>query len=225
MLAKSGRRMTGQLAPTFPTFPQASAPFKTCCWLSNHMAAEVGHFRPSCAKRRRVAIRLTAPSEAGGSFSKTFYQTVFMKWRDWAFPNGTSWRHPVGGAVKDKDVRSFRGSAATFLKGRVEDSLVEEILGHEASSQTTRLYAEETELELKLDALKLLTPMTAHLEKKLLQLRPVDRQRFGAGGRLPAQGLKRQGRKEGQKTRSGKPVKRPSASIARKRCGPDPRSP
>jgi len=122
-------------------------------------------------------------SEASGSFSKTFYQTVFMKWRDWAFPNGTSWRHQVGGAVKDKDVRSFRGSAATFLKGRVEDSLVEDILGHEGSSQTTRLYAGETELELKLDALKLLTPMIAHLEKKLLQLRPVDRQRFGAGGR------------------------------------------
>ena len=44
-------------------------------------------------------------------------------------------------------------------------ALIEDILGHEGSSQTTRLYAEETELELKLDALKLLTPMTAHLEK------------------------------------------------------------
>ncbi|WP_157105715.1 hypothetical protein [Sphingomonas sp. TDK1] len=120
------------------------------------------------------------------SFASTFYKSVFKKWRDWAFPNGTEWRHQVRGAMKDKDVHSFRGTASSIMKGKVPDSVRFDILGHEGGNETTRTYDEEATLEDKLDALQWLTPLTSHIQPRVLQLRSKDRQNFGGTrGRRP----------------------------------------
>lgn len=118
-------------------------------------------------------------SATSKSFASTFYKSVFTRWRDWAFPDGTDWRHQVRGAIKDKDVHSFRGAASTMMKGKVPDSVRFDILGHEGMNETTRSYDEEAPLEDKLDALRLLTPLTSHIKTVPLRLRPEDRQRFG----------------------------------------------
>lgn len=110
------------------------------------------------------------------TFAGTFYKSVFRPLRDWAFPEGTSWRHRVGGAWKDKDVHSFRGLAPTTMKGRVPSEVRCDIFGHEGETETARTYDEEAELSLKLDALKLLTPLTAHIPATLpIRLRPPER--------------------------------------------------
>lgn len=110
------------------------------------------------------------------TFAGTFYKSVFRPLRDWAFPEGTSWRHRVGGAWKDKDVHSFRGLATTTMKGRVPSEVRCDIFGHEGETETARTYDEEAELSLKLDALKLLTPLTAHIPATLpIRLRPPER--------------------------------------------------
>ena len=106
-------------------------------------------------------------SPGSDSFASTFYKSIFKKWRDWVFPNGTQWRHRAGGAWKDKDVHSFRGLATSMLKGRVPDSVRCDIFGHEGETETERTYDEEAELEVKLDALRLLTPLTAHIPASL----------------------------------------------------------
>ena len=127
-------------------------------------------------------------SASSTSFASTFYKSVFGKWRAWAFPNGTSWRHQVRGAVKDKDVHSFRGTATSFLKGKVPDSVRIDILGHEGDEEISVSYDEEASLALKLDALKLMTPLTSGIQKYPLRLRPVERQKFG-GRRGRAKGV------------------------------------
>lgn len=119
-------------------------------------------------------------SPGSKSFASTFYKSVFKAWRTWAFPDGTDWRHQVRGAVKDKDVHSFRGTASSMMKGKVPDSVRIDILGHEGESETTRTYDEEASLKDKFDALKFLTPFTVDIEPKPLHLRPADRQKFGA---------------------------------------------
>ncbi|WP_294294231.1 hypothetical protein [uncultured Sphingomonas sp.] len=125
-------------------------------------------------------------SAGSKSFASTFYKSVFTRWRDWAFPEGTDWRHQVRGAMKDKDVHSFRGAASTIMKGKVPDSVRFDILGHEGANETTRTYDEEAPLEDKLDALMLLSPLTSHITVVPLRLRPEDRQKFGRrSGRSP----------------------------------------
>jgi integrase len=114
------------------------------------------------------------------SFAATFYRSVFKPWRAWAFPNGTEWRHQAKGALKDKDVHSFRGVATAMMKGKVEDSVRLDILGHEGENTTTRVYDEEASLSEKLKALLLVSPLTEHVPPHPLRLRPVNRQRFGA---------------------------------------------
>jgi hypothetical protein len=114
------------------------------------------------------------------SFASTFYKSIFQHWRTWAFPNGTSWKHQVGGVMKDKDVHSFRGTATSLLKGKTEDSVRFDILGHEGGNTTTSVYDEEAELEDKLVALKLLSPLTASLKALPLRLRPQERMKFGS---------------------------------------------
>jgi integrase len=110
------------------------------------------------------------------TFSGTFYKSVFRPLRDWAFPEGTPWRHRAGGAWKDKDVHSFRGLATTTMKGRVPSEVRCDIFGHEGETETARTYDEEAELSLKLDALKLLTPLTAHIPATLpIRLRLPER--------------------------------------------------
>lgn len=117
------------------------------------------------------------------SFASTFYKSIFGKWRDWAFPTGTDWRHRARGAWKDKDVHSFRGLATSMLKGRVSDSVRCDIFGHEGETETARTYDEEAELEVKLDALRLLTPLTEHILASLpIRIRPADRLRHGVRG-------------------------------------------
>lgn len=119
-------------------------------------------------------------SPASKSFASTFYKSVFQKWRSWAFPTGTSWRHQVRGAMKDKDVHSFRGTASSMMKGKIQDSVRIDILGHEGETETTRTYDEEAALEDKLRALEILTPLTTHITARPLRLRPPERQKFGA---------------------------------------------
>lgn len=119
-------------------------------------------------------------SPEAASFASTFYKSIFTKLRNWAFPGGTQWRHRVGGAWKDKDVHSYRGLATTLLKGRVPDSLRCDIFGHEGETETASTYDEEAELELKLEALRLLTPLTAQIEASLpIRIRPPERLRHG----------------------------------------------
>ncbi len=114
------------------------------------------------------------------SFASTFYKSIFQHWRNWAFPNGTSWKHQIGGVMKDKDVHSFRGTATSLLKGKVEDSVRFDILGHEGGNTTTSVYDEEAALEDKLVALKLLSPLTASIKVLPLRLRPQERMKFGS---------------------------------------------
>ncbi len=45
--------------------------------------------------------------------------------------------------MKDKDVHSFSGRASTMLKGKVQDSVRIDILGHEGQNETMRTYDEE----------------------------------------------------------------------------------
>lgn len=119
-------------------------------------------------------------SSKSKSFASAFYRSVFRPWRTWAFPDGTPWRHQARGAVKDKDVHSFRGVATSMMKGKVEDSVRFDILGHEGENTTTRIYDEEAELSEKLKALHLVSPLTERLHRHQLRLRPTERQRFGA---------------------------------------------
>lgn len=114
------------------------------------------------------------------SFAGTFYKSIFEKLRNWGFPNGTPWRNRAGGAWKDKDVHSYRGLATSMLKGRGPDSLRCDIFGHEGETETARTYDEEAELDLKLNALRLLTPLTKHIEPSFaIQIRTADRLRHG----------------------------------------------
>lgn len=114
------------------------------------------------------------------SFAKTFYTSVFRRWRSWAFPNGTEWSHVARGATKDKDVHSFRGVASSLMKGKIPDSVRFDILGHEGENTTQRVYDEEAELDEKLMGLVFISPLTAHLAPFPLNLRPTARQKFGA---------------------------------------------
>ncbi|HLV07226.1 MAG TPA: hypothetical protein VKY80_06085 [Croceibacterium sp.] len=114
------------------------------------------------------------------SFSSTFYKSVFKYWRAWAFPNGTSWRHQARGAMKDKDVHSFRGVVSSLMQGKVQDSVRVDILGHEGENTTKRTYDEEASLAEKLKALHLVSELTATIQMHPLRLRPADRQKFGA---------------------------------------------
>ncbi len=52
------------------------------------------------------------------SFASMFYKKVMKNWRDWAFADGSTGRRMVGGAVKDKDVHSFRGRAVSEMQAR-----------------------------------------------------------------------------------------------------------
>lgn len=120
------------------------------------------------------------------SFASTFYKTIFEKLRAWAFPEGTEWRHKVGGAWIDKDVHSFRGTATSMLKGKVEDSVRCDIFGHEGETETSSTYDEEANLAIKLDALRYLTPLTEHIKPNLpVRIRPTARLRHGV--RKPSQ--------------------------------------
>ncbi len=132
---------------------------------------------------RKLGHKLLFPemhSTKSKSFSSTFYKSVFKHWRNWAFPNGTSWRHQVRGAIKDKDVHSFRGVASSLMQGRVEDSVRIDILGHEGENTTKRIYDEEASLDEKIKALHLVSELTAQIPAHPLRLRPAERQRFGA---------------------------------------------
>lgn len=119
------------------------------------------------------------------SFASTFYKSIFKPWRAWAFPEGTRWRHQQKGMTKDKDVHSFRGTAASLLKGQVPDSVRIDILGHEGDNETTRTYDEEADMASKLEALSILTVLTAHLKAHPLRLRPLARQKFGSRASRP----------------------------------------
>ena len=135
-------------------------------------------------------------SPGSSSFASTFYKSIFNPWRKWAFPNGTPWRHQAGGAWKDKDVHSFRGMATSILKGVVPDSVRCDIFGHEGETETARTYDDEAELSIKLEALKHLTPLTAHIQPSLpIHIRPANRLKFGV--RTPS----RLGRPKADKTR------------------------
>ena len=68
----------------------------------------------------------------------------------------------------------------SLMIGKVADSVRSDILGHEGENTTQRVYDEEAPLEEKLRALELISPLTAHLTKKPLRLRPPERQKFGA---------------------------------------------
>lgn len=114
------------------------------------------------------------------SFASTFYKSIFRPLRAWAFPEGTTWRRQDGGASKDKDVHSFRGTATSMLKGIVPDSVRCDIFGHEGETETARTYDDEADLSIKLDALRHLTPLTEHIQPTLpIRIRPADRLRFG----------------------------------------------
>ena len=121
-------------------------------------------------------------SPRSNSFASTFYKSIFKKLRDWAYPDGTSWRHRAGGAWKDKDVHSYRGAATSMMKGHVEDSVRCDIFGHEGETETARTYDEEAELTVKLAALRWLTPLTAHIQAQPVRIRPADRLRHGVRG-------------------------------------------
>lgn len=69
-----------------------------------------------------------------------------------------------------------------MMKGKVEDSVRRDILGHEGDTETDRTYDEEAELSDKLVALTLLSPLTAHISAVMpIRLRPVERQQHGVG--------------------------------------------
>jgi integrase len=115
------------------------------------------------------------------TFAGTFYKSIFEPLRDWAFPKGTPWRHRAGGAWKDKDVHSYRGLATTMMKGLVASEVRCDLFGHEGETETARTYDEEAELSIKLEALQLLTPITAHIQPSHpINIRPVHRLRHGS---------------------------------------------
>lgn len=127
------------------------------------------------------------------SFASTYYRSVFVKWRNWAFPNGAEWRHEARGAIKDKDVHSFRGVASSLMKDAgVLDSVRFDIIGHEGENTTQRIYDNEAALEAKLNALQHVTPLTQHLKAQPLRLRPPERQKFGAKRGRPPKSTRRQ---------------------------------
>lgn len=127
------------------------------------------------------------------SFASTVYRSIFVKWRSWAFPAGTEWRHQARGAVKDKDVHSFRGIASSLMKDAgVPDSVRFDIIGHEGENTTQRIYDNEAALEAKLNALQHVTPLTQHLKAHPLRLRPPERQKFGAKRGRPPKSARKQ---------------------------------
>lgn len=122
------------------------------------------------AELRAAGCTLLFPemkSPSSTTFAGTFYKSIFRPLRKWAFPEGTPWLHRVGGAWIDKDVHSFRGLATTMLKGRVASEVRCDLFGHEGETETARTYDEEVELSIKLDALQLLTPITAHIAPRV----------------------------------------------------------
>jgi integrase len=146
-------------------------------------------FNDYVAAIRTAGCKMLFPemdSPESKSFASTFYKTIFEKWRLWAFPQGTEWRHKVGGAWIDKDVHSFRGTATSMLKGKVQDSVRCDIFGHEGETETSRTYDEEADLAIKLDALRHLTPLTQHIKPSLpIRIRTMARLRHGV--RNPSQ--------------------------------------
>lgn len=122
------------------------------------------------------------------SFASTFYKKVFEALRDWAFPNGTTWRHVDGGIVKDKDVYSFRGRAVTEMRaGGVSMDIIADILGHEQGTTAGRHYLEVTSLAVMLKAMAHTVHLTRHVVAHPLNMRPPDLRCFGStaakGGR------------------------------------------
>lgn len=113
------------------------------------------------------------------SYASTFYKSIFKEWRDFAFPEGTPWRHRQRGAWKDKDAHSFRGFVSTRLKGQVSDSIRFELLGHEGTNTTTIVYDEEAPMHVKRDALASLSDLTRHLPRFDLRMRPAEFLRHG----------------------------------------------
>lgn len=112
--------------------------------------------------------------------AKVFYKKVFAPWRTWGYPEGTGTYERLRGAQREKDVHSFRGLVTDLMKGKVQDSVVADLLGHEAVGTTNRIYSHEASLSLKLDAMELTTKLTTQLRKHDLDIRPAELRRFGA---------------------------------------------
>lgn len=122
------------------------------------------------------------------SFASTFYKKVFSPLRKWAFPNGTTWRHVDGGAVKDKDVYSFRGRTASEMRSAgVPDGVIADVLGHEQKTTAGQHYLEVTPLDVMLKAMKHTEHLTEDVVASPLNMRPPHLRRFGStaakGGR------------------------------------------
>lgn len=129
---------------------------------------------------------MTSPDSK--SFASTFYKKVFKPWRKWAFPHGTTWCHVDGGAVKDKDVYSFRGRAASEMAdGGVPEGVIADILGHEHSTTAGQHYLAAKPLLVMLKAMAHTAHLTAEVVAHPLNMRPSHLRRFGStaakGGR------------------------------------------
>lgn len=70
--------------------------------------------------------------------------------------------------------------ATSMLKGRVPDSVRCDLFGHEGETETERTYDEEADLSVKLDALRLLSPVTEHILPAFpVTIRSPERLRHG----------------------------------------------
>jgi len=68
-----------------------------------------------------------------------------------------------------------------MMKGRVTSEVRCDLFGHEGETETVRTYDEEAELSIKLEALQLLTPITAYIQPSHpINIRPVHRLRHGS---------------------------------------------
>lgn len=111
------------------------------------------------------------------SFDHIFYDKVFQPLRDFHFPDGTSRKS----GRKDVDVHSIRTFTATFLRDRkFEPGLRQYLLGHVPDGETAASYEEEPDLSLVLPLVAALDEVINHLERKPINLRPPEWQKFGA---------------------------------------------
>jgi integrase len=113
------------------------------------------------------------------SFSTTFRKSIFNEWREWAFPQGTSQKRIDRGQVKDKDVHSIRGFFTSQLQSTMQQSVINDLVGHEGESLTEKVYSDPTILQMMLEAIAILTPITRNIQVRPLHMRPPSRLRFG----------------------------------------------
>lgn len=110
-------------------------------------------------------------------FDHVFYDKIFEPLRATMFPAGTSRKR----GRKDCDVRSIRSRCITHLRdiGAPKD-LRQAIVGHEVGDVTSDVYEDDADPGLLLPWVTRLSKLLPPIERRPLNLRPREWQKFGA---------------------------------------------